>query len=83
MARAPGGLPSRGLPSRGHRSRRSADGRREAFGCAVGEFETQDFWAQLPRGLHDLGLGGTQLVISDHHRDLAKATEAIRSRRSR
>ena len=54
----------------------SADGRREVLGCAVGDSETQDFWAQFLRTLRDRGLGGTQLVISDHHRGLMNAIDA-------
>ena len=54
----------------------SADGRREVLGCAVGDSETQDFWAQFLLTLRDRGLGGTQLVISDHHRGLMNAIEA-------
>lgn len=54
----------------------SADGRREVLGCAVGDSETEDFWAQFLLTLRDRGLGGTQLVISDHHRGLMNAIEA-------
>ena len=53
----------------------SADGRREVLGCAVGDSETEDFWAQFLLTLRDRGLGGTQLVISDHHRGLMNAIE--------
>jgi len=38
--------------------------------------ETQDFWTDFLRTLRDRGLGGTQLVISDHHRGLMNAIEA-------
>ena len=54
----------------------SADGRREVLGCAVGDSETADFWAAFLRTLRDRGLGGIQLVISDHHRGLMNAIEA-------
>ena len=54
----------------------SADGRREVLGCAVGDSETQDFWTQFLRSLRDRGLGGVQLVISDHHRGLMNAIDA-------
>jgi putative transposase len=54
----------------------SADGRREVLGCAVEDSETQDFWTQLLRSQRDRGLGGTQLVISDHHRGLMNAINA-------
>ena len=53
----------------------SADGRREVLGCAVGDSETEDFWTQFLLTLRDRGLGGTQLVISDHHRGLMNAIE--------
>jgi transposase-like protein len=33
----------------------------------------QDFWTQFLRTMRDLGLGVTQLVISDHHRGLMTA----------
>ena len=55
----------------------SADGRREVLGCAVGDSETEDFWAEFLRGLRDRGLGGVQLVISDHHRGLMNAIDAV------
>ena len=54
----------------------SADGRREVLGCAVGDSETQDFWTEFLRGLRERGLGGVQLVISDHHRGLMNAIDA-------
>lgn len=55
----------------------SADGRREVLGSAVGDSETEEFWTDFLRGLRDRGLAGVQLVISDHHRGLMNATEAI------
>ena len=54
----------------------SADGRREVLGCAVGDSETEAFWTEFLRGLRERGLGGTQLVISDHHRGLMNAIGA-------
>jgi hypothetical protein len=45
------------------------------LGCAVGDSETSDFWTAFLRTLRDRGLGGTQLVISDHHRGLMNAIE--------
>src|SRR5215213_9456900 len=54
----------------------SADGRREVLGCAVGDSETTDFWTEFLRGLRERGLGGVQLVISDHHRGLMNAIDA-------
>jgi putative transposase len=55
----------------------SADGRREVLGSAVGDSETQDFWAEFLRGLRERGLHGVQLVISDHHRGLMNAVDAV------
>jgi len=54
----------------------SADGRREVLGSAVGDSETEVFWAEFLRGLRERGLGGVQLVISDHHRGLMNAIDA-------
>ena len=54
----------------------SADGRREVLGCAVGDSETEAFWTEFLHGLRERGLGGTQLVISDHHRGLMNAIGA-------
>lgn len=54
----------------------SADGRREVLGSAVGDSETQSFWAEFLRSLRDRGLAGVQLVISDHHRGLMNAIDA-------
>jgi putative transposase len=55
----------------------SADGRREVLGCAVGDSETQAFWTEFLRSLRDRGLGGVQLVISDSHRGLTNAIDAV------
>lgn len=55
----------------------SADGRREVLGCSVGDSETEDFWSEFLRGLRERGLGGVQLVISDHHRGLMNAIGAV------
>jgi putative transposase len=55
----------------------SADGRREVLGCAVGDSETEDLWSEFPRGLRERGLGGSQLVISDHHRGLMNAIDTV------
>ena len=54
----------------------SADGRREVLGSAVGDCETEVFWTEFLRGLRERGLGGVQLVISDHHRGLTNAINA-------
>ncbi len=37
---------------------RSADGRRAVLGSAVGDSETQAFWAEFLRGLRERGLVG-------------------------
>lgn len=55
----------------------SADGRREVLGHAVGDSETEVFWAEFLRGLRDRGLSGVQLVISDAHRGLVNAIAAV------
>jgi hypothetical protein len=55
----------------------AADGRREVLGCAVGDSETEAFWAEFLRGLRERGLAGVQLVISDHHRGLRNAIDAV------
>ena len=55
----------------------SADGRREVLGSAVGDSETEDFWSEFLRGLRERGLHGVQLVISDHHRGLMNAIDAV------
>jgi putative transposase len=58
----------------------SIDGRREILGHAVGDSETETFWAEFLRTLRDRGLAvgggdrlGVQLVISDAHRGLRNA----------
>ena len=55
----------------------SADGKREVLGCAVGDSETETFWAEFLRDLRDRGLAGVQLVISDAHRGLTNAIAAV------
>jgi hypothetical protein len=55
----------------------SADERREVLGSAVGDSETQDFWTEFLRGLRERGLHGVQLMISDHHRGLMNAIDAV------
>ena len=55
----------------------SADGRREVLGSAVGDSETEYFWTDFLRSLRDRGLAGVQLVVSDHHRGLMNAIEAV------
>jgi len=48
-------------------------GEREVLACAVGDSETEAFWADTFRGLRSRGLGGVRLVISDHHTGLKAA----------
>ena len=59
----------------------SADGRREVLGCQVGDSEDEAFWTDFLRGLRDRGLmvgpAGVQLVISDAHRGLRNAIDAV------
>jgi putative transposase len=55
----------------------TADGRREVLGCDVGDSETETFWTDFLRGLRDRGLAGVQLVISDSHRGLTNAIDAV------
>jgi putative transposase len=55
----------------------SADGRREVLGSAVGDSETEDFWSEFLRGLRERGLHGAPVVISDHHRGLMNAIDAV------
>ncbi len=55
----------------------SADGRREVLGCAVGDSETEAFWTEFLRDLREGGLHGVQLVISDQHRGLVNAVQAV------
>ena len=55
----------------------SADGRREVLGSKVGDSENTVFWTGFLRDLRDRGLAGVQLVISDHHRGLMNAIDAV------
>ena len=55
----------------------SADGRREVLGSKVGDSENTVFWAGFLRDLRERGLGGVQLVISDHHRGLMNAIDQV------
>ena len=54
-----------------------ADGDREVLGVEVGDSEDQAFWAAFFKGLRARGLGGVQLVISDHHLGLKAAIESV------
>lgn len=59
----------------------SAQGRREVLGMAVGDSEDEAFWVQFLRSLRERGLlvgpTGVALVISDAHRGLRNAIEAV------
>ena len=48
-------------------------GEREVLACAVGDTETETFWAETFRNLRARGLSGVRLVISDHHEGLKNA----------
>jgi putative transposase len=51
----------------------TSDGEREVLGCAVGDTESEDFWAEFFRSLRARGLHGVRLVTSDHHEGLKAA----------
>lgn len=55
----------------------TATGDREVLGVEVGDSETGAFWAAFFKGLRARGLGGVQLVISDHHLGLKQAIGAV------
>jgi putative transposase len=55
----------------------TATGDREVLGVEVGDSEDQAFWAAFFKGLRSRGLGGVQLVISDHHLGLKAAIESV------
>lgn len=48
-------------------------GEREVLACAVGDAETEAFWAETFRDLRTRGLTGVRLVISDQHDGLKNA----------
>jgi putative transposase len=52
-------------------------GDREVLGIDVGDSEDGAFWTAFLRGLRARGLGGVQLVISDHHLGLKTAIGAV------
>ena len=54
-----------------------ADGHREVLGCAVGDNETEAFWAEFLTDLRDRGLTGVQLVVAGAHRGLVAAVGRI------
>ena len=55
----------------------TATGDREVLGVEVGDSEDGAFWAAFLKGLRARGLGGVQLVISDHHLGLKTAIESV------
>lgn len=55
----------------------TATGDREVLGIDVGDSEDDAFWTAFLRGLRARGLGGVQLVISDHHLGLKTAIGAV------
>jgi len=55
----------------------TATGDREVLGVDVGDSEDGAFWTAFLRGLRARGLGGVQLVISDHHLGLKNAIASV------
>lgn len=55
----------------------TAAGDREVLGIDVGDSEDGAFWTAFLRGLRARGLGGVQLVISDHHLGLKQAIASV------
>ena len=55
----------------------TATGDREVLGVAVGDSEDGGFWTAFLQGLRARGLGGVQLVISDHHLGLKAAIASV------
>ncbi len=55
----------------------TATGDREVLGVEVGDSEDGAFWTAFFKGLRARGLGGVQLVISDHHLGLKQAIGAV------
>jgi putative transposase len=55
----------------------TALGDREVLGIDVGDSEDGAFWTAFLRGLRARGLGGVELVISDHHLGLKQAIGAV------
>jgi len=55
----------------------TANGDREVLGIEVGDSEDGAFWTAFFKGLRARGLGGVELVISDHHLGLKAAIEAV------
>jgi putative transposase len=55
----------------------TAAGDREVLGVEVGDSEDGAFWTAFFRSLRARGLGGVQLVISDHHLGLKAAISSV------
>jgi putative transposase len=55
----------------------TATGDREVLGIDVGDSEDGAFWTAFLKGLRARGLGGVQLVVSDHHLGLKTAIAAV------
>jgi putative transposase len=55
----------------------TATGDREVLGIDVGDSEDGAFWTAFLRSLRARGMGGVQLVISDHHLGLKTAIGAV------
>jgi transposase-like protein len=55
----------------------TANGDREVLGIDVGDSEDGAFWTAFFKGLRARGLGGVQLVISDHHLGLKAAIASV------
>jgi transposase-like protein len=55
----------------------TSTGDREVLGIDVGDSEDGAFWTAFLKGLRARGLGGVQLVISDHHLGLKQAISAV------
>ena len=55
----------------------TATGDREVLGVDVGDSEDGAFWTAFLKGLRARGLGGVQLVISDHHLGSKEAIGAV------
>ncbi len=55
----------------------TATGDREVLGVDIGDTENGAFWMAFLRSLRARGLGGVQLVISDHHAGLKTAIGSV------
>ncbi len=55
----------------------NADGRRELLGISVSLSESEAHWRSFLRNLHERGLHGIELIISDSHEGLKAARKAV------